>query len=842
MPLLTLLEGHTRLGKTYKADGSIDSYPLVKKVTSFVIEHDLSTSGLQKRANEMRRHAHMGLAMHKGPLTRTLNRESRAGAADINAPTNTILLDIDGVEIAGITVPEKITKADITLMADAVIRHLPAEFQNRSYIVHASSSLGLKGNKICMHLEFFLSREITPIHLKRWLQYLNFSVNLFTNQLDLTATGTALRWKLDVSLADNTKLIYIAPPTFIDRPDPVENEEDRIFFVERQNLVVDPIKEEDLPSPIAAKKEMQRVIDALRVERGLGPSKAKTINYRFNDQNHAVVVNPDSCNLEYAYENERFVYYNLNGGDSNAYYVYKHKPDVVWNFKGEPPFLFEAAAPDLFNEHIEKYITHNEEAAESGDCEPVYVAFNDRVTDVFYRGTIDRVNNTVIYLNKTNRSGAYDWLADNNAIVPEVIPIWEYTFDPTTMRRVDIRNKFINQFNPSVYLTTAVDIPDHLRGLTYNNCELLAEACPSIHKILRSVTGQDDKSYRHFVNWLAWIFVHRTKPQTAWVLHGVEGTGKGVLFNKILRPILGNDHAVMVRLENIDEQYNGWLAKALIVMVDEFRQSSAKKGQAIAEKLRNYITEERLTIRNMHSTAVEMNTYMGFILAGNDRDIIDPPETDRRYNIAPRQNQKLFHQYPEFDPANGGSLDVIDTELHTFATIMMNFVCAEQHVRTPMENEAKQAMRQAAQSVVTEFFDILYKGNVQILGLLLDYASGDMNNAFAPTAKTIAKAVLQRAHDSYVHNNNDPIPISLYELMTMFQGLMNRQQALPMFKKMVERHGFRADQVNINNEVVFGIYVKINPATLGPIYENFIAKDLGRHPPVFSAPTPAVSH
>lgn len=838
MPILTLIEGHTRLSKTYNADGSIQAYPLVKKVTSFVIEHDLSAAGLQKRADEMRRHAHMGLAMHKGPLTRALNRESRAGATDINAPTSTILLDIDGVEIAGVTIPEKITKADITLMADAVIRHLPTEFQNRSYIVHASSSLGLKGNKICMHLEFFLSREITPTHLKRWLQMLNFSVNLFANQLDLTATGTALRWKLDVSLADNTKLVYIAAPDFVGRDDPIANEGDRIFFVERQNLVVDPIKEEDLPTPITAKKDMQKVIDALRVERGLGPNKAKMVNYRFNDKTHAVVVNPDSCDLVYAYENERFVYYNLNGGDSNAYYVYKHKPDIVWNFKGEPPFLFEAAAPEQFDTHIEKYITGNAEAAESGDCEPVYIAFNDRVTDVFYRGTIDRINNTVVHLNKTNRSGAYDWLADNEAIVPTTIPIWEYTFNPTIQKRVDIRNKFINQFNPTEYLTTPVDIPDELKGLNYTNCEKLGIACPNIFKILSSVTGQDDKSFRHFVNWLAWIIVHRKKPQTAWVLHGIEGTGKGVLFSKIIRPILGNEHAVMVRLENIDEQYNGWMARALIVMVDEFRQSSAKKGQVIAEKLRNYITEERLTIRHMHATAVEMETYMGWILAGNDRDIIDPPETDRRYNIAPRQNQKLFQQYPELE----GKLDDIDAELGMFATIMMNFDCDERHVRTPMENEAKQVMRQAAQTVVDEFFEILYKGEVKIIGLLLDHASGDMNNTFAPTAKTIARSVLQRAHDSYVNNNNAPIPLSLYELMSMYQGLMNRQQSLPMFKKMIERHGFKTTQVQINGEIAYGIYATINPASLGPVYQNFVAKDMAPNPNTFNPQMQAARH
>jgi hypothetical protein len=43
----------------------------------------------------------------------------------------------------------------------------------------------------------------------------------------------------------------------------------------------------------------------------------------------------------------------------------------------------------------------------------------------------------------------------------------------------------------------------------------------------------------HFLNWLAFILQHRDRTKTAWVLHGVPGTGKGLLTNDILRPIFG---------------------------------------------------------------------------------------------------------------------------------------------------------------------------------------------------------------------------------------------------------------------------------------------------------------
>lgn len=826
MLTLTLLEGHEPLAKKFNADGSITSYPLVKKVTSHTFHHELTLDGLRQRAAEMRKHANLGLAMLKGPLTKELNRESRSGHTDVRANTQTLVIDIDGVELPNVTVDTPLHKNHIQSLANRCVQFLPSYFHNASYIVHASSSLGMKGNKVSLHLEFYLSRGVAPSYVKRWLQHINLTEKTFASQLDLTATGTALRWKLDVSLADNTRLIYIAPPHFDEGlVDPIPNRDDRIFLVEKNQLTIDPPSEIDEIKPEKLHSAIDRKIEAIRNERGLPKSKAKYTNYRYNSETHLVVTNPDECQMTYAYENDKFVYYNMNGGDSNAYYVYKYKPEIVWNFKGEPPFLFEQAAPELYEKHLDTYIRGNEAAKEHTD--PVPIAFNDRKTDVFYRGFVCRVTNSIMTLTKTTRQGAFDWLEDNNAVVPDTIPIWDYIFDPTDHRSLDMKNKFINQFTPSKYLLDPIQLGPEFKNVNYDDSHILNALCPNIYKVIRSVTGQDDQSYKHFVNWLAYLVCEKKKPQTAWVLHGTEGTGKGLLFTHILRPMLGEEHAVMVRLENLDEQFNGWMDKALLVMVDEFKQGSAKKKDAVAEKLRNYITEEWVTIRGMHASATVVKTYMGWILAGNDRDMLQPGEEDRRYNIAPRQNLKLFQQYPELRD----NLHLLTEEMPAFASFLLHFNYVTAHVRQPMDNDAKRLMRASARTIVEDFFGMLQIGDLEgICGSIMDNPDGDSSPYVGP-AKTTLRALIKASWDEMQEmgqDSNKGVYVSCSDLKILYEAIMNRSAgSIQMFNKMLTRFGFIYERVYIDNKRVNGLKTRFHHLTITEMYKEYVAPQIG---------------
>ena len=128
---------------------------------------------------------------------------------------------------------------------------------------------------------------------------------------------------------------------------------------------------------------------------------------------------------------------------------------------------------------------------------------------------------------------------------------------------------------------------------------------------------------------------------TAWILTGVPGTGKGLFVHKILKPLFGDAQVPMRSLENIEEQFNLYMRTAMFLVVDEFRMADSGSVGKMADKLKHQITEPTLTIRAMRTNQIELPSFTNFIFLTNRADAVKIEESDRRYNVAPRQEVKL---------------------------------------------------------------------------------------------------------------------------------------------------------------------------------------------------------
>lgn len=95
----------------------------------------------------------------------------------------------------------------------------------------------------------------------------------------------------------------------------------------------------------------------------------------------------------------------------------------------------------------------------------------------------------------------------------------------------------------------------------------------------------EDETFEHWLNWLAVIFQHRCKPKTAWILHGTEGTGKGLIVNNILAVLLGRNYVQSKRASELEDKFNGWLEQALIAFIDEIKVSASVKKDMISGDL-----------------------------------------------------------------------------------------------------------------------------------------------------------------------------------------------------------------------------------------------------------------
>ena len=779
---LTFLEAANgqRLSKQHSVAKGFTPYPHVKNVNSH--EHDipLDLAGLAMFERLLTEYGEEGYCLLKGKLKRKLDNESRAGKTDRIAYSNLLVLDIDGITLPGYTNPKTFTRTDVGTLAKTVMRELPPAVQDCSFIAQASASLGLKGDKVSLHIFILLSHAMPAKAIKLWFQHCNFQSELFSSQLELSSNGHSLKYPLDISVADNSKLIFIAPPTFENGTyDPFTSIAERVVRVSGITDTLDLGKLMNDISPEVVHQKSNEHKNKLRVKRGFHAKKERLTIATINNKSEEILMNPDRMSISITDDTmPPYIRCNVNGGDSNAYYFKIEDPTYMFNFKGEPVWSIEQADPDFYKSLFDHY---QEEMEKEGRA--VFpVALRDYYTDTYYNGVFNPNLNQFTEdfpLLPCASSSVEGFMRSHGRSKPDFIPDARVIFDPvadTAGVNLTTVPYHINMFRKTDYMLSTAK---H-ESLSIGSAHKIASTCPLTYKLITHILGGENLEAEHFINWLAFIFQTKRKAMTAWVMQGVPGTGKGIFYTRVLRPLFGNEHVPMRALQNIEEQFNLYMRQALFLVVDEFHMASANSGTIkIADKLKNAITENTMTIRAMRSNQIEVPNFTNFIFLTNRADAVKIEEGDRRYNIAPRQEQKLEAVYPEVIEG----IDDISKELLTFAAMLRNFNVNKQLVHTPISNNAKLQMAQVNMSVMEEFFAAVKHGNLEFFTDTLDIQlTNVMQGQEITTAQRFVKQWI--VESKYSHS-----VIPLEHLRLVYGVLTENRISQREFIKKAERAG-----------------------------------------------------
>lgn len=772
------------LTKHYPTSGDVKPYPYVRDVTSHEYSFPVSQTGLEQLEQLIRHHSAAGHCLLKGPLKRPLVNESRAQKSDRLALSGLLVLDFDAITLPRrIVRSNKLTSNDVQMIAEQIIADLPVELHDVSYIAQASASLGLKGDRISMHIFMLMTVPMPPKSMKLWLQNLNYTVDLFKNQLTLSVNGQSLKYPLDASVADNSKLIFIAPPTFEDPThNPFVSDDDRIVRVDRANASFDMAATMATLNPETSFALGQQIKDELRQKNGIKRKNAKYQTLTIDYQAQEVLLNPDKMSISIADTSAMpFIRCNINGGDSGAYYFNIERPKYMYNFKDEPIFEIEKADKEFYKSIFEMFKTHLEKVGKA--CYPVVL--RDYYTDVYYNGVYDPNLSQFTEdfpLVPTSKTSIGSFMMSHGYPEPDYVRDARVVFNPTSnSQSIDLDNVpyFVNMYRKTKYLLQP-KIPS--KPLSFGHAALIKSHCPRIYTLIHHVLGNGDEEFERFINWLAFIFQTRKKAKTAWVFGGVPGTGKGLFYSKVLRPLFGPEHVPMRALQSIEEHFNLYMRNALFLVVDEFHMASSSLGtMKIADKLKNQITEDTVTIRAMRTNQVEMPNYTNFIFLTNRNDAIKIENGDRRYNIPPRQEQKLEHVHPMIL----SELDKLEDELADFGGFLYTFQVDERMVHTCIDNTAKTQMRQVSMTIMEEFAEALNKGDLTFFTDILDINTANtMNMNEVATAQRLVKSWIALAKDKFCI-------IPMEHLRTVFhvQTEQNPRLSQREFAKQISRFG-----------------------------------------------------
>ena len=744
----------TYIAKQYTPT-SQKSYPPINKFTSF--SHTITT--IEEFFNFIQHYSIQGGCLLKGDLLRPLNNESRAGSTSPDTPTEYIVLDIDRCAPT-ITSPEEF-----------ISTCLPKEFQSVDYIWQYSNSSKITKHCLAGHLIFLLSEPVNVKILKKAIINYNFIYEPLETEIKLSHNGLTLTWGLDPTCAQNDKLIFIAPPILHNIQDP---HPDRLILVKREHrFVILDLNKINIPQIDA---HCKRKLNELRQQAGLPRKEAK---YKL-DGHLEILNNPEHAIFRGPYIEARgFRYGNLNNGDSYAYFHPLKNPKYLYNFKGEPTVRLQDIDPDYWRQlQDEQNNTINKNT--------VYLAFRDRLTDTFYTVIYNKTDDTYEIYGVSNDKKANDFLKINNQPIPECLPLWDVIFEPTENYTIDFNLQKLNLYQKTDFIKQA-----------QKQTPILPK---KFGELILHVVGDNPDIRDDFLNWLAFIVQKRTKTQTAYILHGCPGTGKGVLFTKVIQPILGILHCPIISMDDFTSDFNDWIEKSILVVVDEAQiGDDPKKAKKRINKIKNLITEEHNLLKKKYVNTKTIKNYLNFIFTSNVHDSIWINEQDRRFKVAPRQEKALNYSLQDIEELN--------KELQDITNYLMYYNINEIKVSKITHNEARQALIAAGQSTIDEFISILNAGDLDQLLVYHDEFVNSKNAIFAERYRTIMT--------EWTIACGSPKNIPVSDLRIIYCYIFNQEISATKFGKILSSKGLKTSVNRYNGKPTRTINITwtVNPET-----------------------------
>lgn len=760
---------------------------------AFFTSHTEEHADLRSMYDSLKVNAANFNALLKGNVTRPLSNERRKGSTNSTDSTNWIVFDVDGLK--GVDT------------AEAFMEKLG--YGDLEYIVQYSASSGVNPDKgLSCHIIAQLDTYYPAPVLKEWLKQLNLNNEFLASQISLTKTNAALSWPLDITTCQNDKLIFISPPELGDGvTDNFKGE--RITYHSGRLLFISP----QIAAGTAESNTVSsaHLVARLRDDLGLPKKSFKTVLHTSGVE---VLKGVAGVTITGIKQDGDYVRINLNGGDSWAYYHPTTDATILHNFKGEPNYLLKDLDPNYHadaraecveakkREAIEKQSVYLQDAKRG----VVRTAVRDYKTDKYYTVTWDHGTQTLEAYKILNKDRINDFLVNNDQPEMDYIPDWEVSHDLQSDQQFDPLTRSINLFAAPT-------------GLKKAGHSALFMPPPNSNFLISHMLSHDAESIRRFYNWVAYIVQYRTSPRTAWILHGVQGTGKGVLFSNILAKLFGTA-AVKKPYQDFSELYNGQLATSLLVMVDEV--SNESWSSSISQKFKTLITESELSVKIKYQDTANATMHAAFIFTSNNTDIYLPEKNDRRYNVPPRQEKTLIQHYLNGAPPTDANLDAaaektqklcddVLLEADEMAAFLHSYNVNVAQATTPMRSEAKDLLIAASINTTELFCEALRTGDLHYLASFIPASITEQTSSILMMNPLENKyiQVLEAIVKSLVESPIVKLPRD--DLQSLYNFIVRgSDQTAAKFTRMLKNNDIQVKQLKVGTKNVQGMAIEFD--------------------------------
>jgi hypothetical protein len=258
-----------------------------------------------------------------------------------------------------------------------------------------------------------------------------------------------------------------------------------------------------------------------------------------------------------------------------------------------------------------------------------------------------------------------------------------------------------------------------------------------------------------------------------------------------MKPLLGHEHCHEMTMDRLDDDFNQYLERNLLLFIDEAQITDSKNGDRLLNRIKNLITETDQHIRGMRRNPVTCPNFTNVVLASNYDEIILLEASDRRFNVAPRQESPIKLEAQD--------IAVIRDELPLFADHLLSITADEERAHSILLNDARAALIELSKTTVDQFFHAVRNGN-------LSYFTQFLSSTLMATSEGLRYHDFAVVVKRWLSEANKETNIGRDELRTVYQYLQNTSISASKFSRMAGKYGLSFQPVRVEGDLTRGLF------------------------------------
>jgi len=349
------------------------------------------------------------------------------------------------------------------------------------------------------------------------------------------------------------------------------------------------------------------------------------------------------------------------------------------------------------------------------------------------------------------------------------IPMLNLLFLPNKPKIFKAHNKlYFNTFRENSILATRHNIKDvdRLKSIDLNKY-------PNIEILLKNLFVNQD-SLDYFLNWFSAILNTLEKNRIAIILKGIQGTGKGLLYDYIISYVLGSTHCITISNEQLKSRFNEELENKIFVIGNEIK-GDFRDGNTSYEKLKMYISDDEILVEGKNLKTRKIQNFFNMMIFSNHDTPLQISPSDRRYSVFTTSDNKIDKLVDNMDKF----IENIKKERDNFLKDVIKLKYSKYNASQPFENDDKRLIVEASTPKIELLANWLKNGDeIKIIDSIDNFFEVATNKEISEIFEIdLQFVVTQKAHK---------IEILKSEIRESFEiGLMTNNTLFTLYKIFV---------------------------------------------------------